>query len=108
MANSVGLAIDESALISDSLEPFKKLAATIKERFDAVVRGMLDHRSDAFVESMNGQLQQAKRAARGYRTAKNFIAIAYLRLSRLKNLPPHPFSATTAVSGGCRVPQETA
>jgi transposase len=79
------------------LEPFKKLAATIKERFDAVVRGMLDHRSNAFVESMNGLLQQAKRAARGYRTAKNFIAIAYLRLSRLKNLPAHPFSAAAAV-----------
>lgn len=79
------------------LEPLKRLAATIKERFDAVVRGMLDHRSNAFVESMNGQLQQAKRAARGYRTAKNFIAIAYLRLSRLKNLPPHPFAATPAV-----------
>jgi len=79
------------------LEPFKKLAATIKERFDAVVRGMLDHRSNAFVESMNGQLQQAKRAARGYRTAKNFIAIAYLRLSRLKHLPDHPFKATVAV-----------
>ena len=75
------------------LEPFKKLASTIKERFDAVVRGMLEHRSNAFVESMNGQLQQAKRAARGYRTAKNFIAIAYLRLSRLKNLPAHPFAA---------------
>ncbi len=79
------------------LEPFKKLATTIKERFDAVVRGMLDHRSNAFVESMNGQLQQAKRAARGYRTAKNFIAIAYLRLSRLKNLPAHPFTAAAAV-----------
>ena len=79
------------------LEPFKKLAATIKERFDAVVRGMLDHRSNAFVESMNGQLQQAKRAARGYRTARTFIAIAYLRLSRLKNLPAHPFSAAAAV-----------
>jgi transposase len=51
------------------LKPFKKLAATIKERFDAVVRGMLDHSSNAYVESMNGQLQQAKRAARGYRTA---------------------------------------
>jgi transposase len=37
------------------------------------------------------------RAARGYRTAKNFIAIAYLRLSRLKNLPAHPFTATAAV-----------
>ena len=48
------------------LEPFKKLATTIKERFDTVVRGMLDHRSNAFVESMNGQLQQAKRSARGY------------------------------------------
>ena len=42
---------------------------------DAVVRGMLDHRSNAFVESMNGQLQQAKRAARGYRTAKNLSLI---------------------------------
>ena len=79
------------------LEPLKKLASTIKDRFDAVVRGMLDHRSNAFVESMNGQLQQAKRAARGYRTAKNFIAIAYLRLSHLKNLPVHPFAVTTVV-----------
>lgn len=79
------------------LEPFKKLAATIKERFDAVIRGMLDHRSNAFVESMNGQMQQAKRAARGYRTAKNFIVIAYLRLSRLKHLPAHPFAAASAI-----------
>jgi len=79
------------------LEPFKKLASTIKERFDAVVRGMLDHRSNAFVESMNGQLQQAKRAARGYRTAKTFIAIAYLRLSRLKSLSTHPFAIAAIV-----------
>jgi len=28
---------------------------------------MLDHRNNAFVESMNGQLQHAKREARGYR-----------------------------------------
>jgi transposase len=75
------------------LEPFKKLAATIKGKFDAVVRGMLDHRSNAFVESMNGLMQQAKRAARGYRTSENFIAIAYLRLSRLKHLPAHPFAS---------------
>ena len=59
--------------------------------------GMLDHRSNAFVESTNGQLQQAKRGARGYRTAKNFIAIAYLRLSRLKHLPTHPFAAAAAI-----------
>jgi transposase len=78
------------------LEPFKKLATTIKARFDAVVRGMTDHRSNAFVEAMNGLLQQAKRAARGFRTAGNFIAIAYLRMSKLKNIPAHPFSPVGA------------
>ena len=74
------------------LEPFKKLAVTLKERFGAVVRGMTDHRSNAFVEAMNGLLQQAKRAARGFRTSANFIAIAYLRMSKLKHLPAHPFA----------------
>jgi transposase len=48
------------------LELFKKVATTIKESFDAVVRGMVDHLSNAFVEAMNGLLQQAKRAARGF------------------------------------------
>jgi transposase len=78
------------------LEPFKKLATTIKERLDAVARGMLEHRSNAFVEAMNGLLQQAKRAARGFRTATNFIAIAYLRMSKLTHLPDHPFSPANA------------
>ena len=43
-----------------------------------------------YVEAMNGLLQQAKRAARGFRTAANFIAIAYLRMSKLKHLPANP------------------
>jgi transposase len=74
------------------LEPFKKLAKTISERAEAVVRGMTDNRSNAFVEAMNGLLQQTKRAARGFRTATTFIAIAYLRMSKLKHLPAHPFA----------------
>jgi transposase len=78
------------------LEPFKKLAATLRQRFDAVVRGMTDHRSNAFVEAMNGLLQQAKRAARGFRISANFIAIAYLRMSKLKHLPAHPFAQAAA------------
>jgi len=78
------------------LEPFKKLARTITERAEAVVRGMIDNRSNAFVEAMNGLLQQAKRAARGFRTATNFIAIAYLRMSKLKHLPAHPFAHAAA------------
>ena len=39
------------------LDPFKKLAKTIAERADAVVRGMVDNRSNAFVEAMKGLLQ---------------------------------------------------
>lgn len=72
------------------LEAFKKLASTLRQRQDGVVRGMLDNRSNAYVEAMNGLLQQAKRAARGFRTASNFIAIAYLRMSKLKHLPSNP------------------
>lgn len=74
------------------LEPFKKLAATLRQRLDAVVRGMTEHRSNAYVEAMNGLLQQAKRAARGFRTSENFIAIAYLRMSKLRHLPASPFA----------------
>jgi transposase len=74
------------------LEPFKTLATTLRTHFDAVVRGMLDNRSNAFVEAMNGLMQQAKRAARGFRTATNFINIAYLRLSKLTHLPASPFA----------------
>jgi hypothetical protein len=47
------------------LDPFKRLGKTLNEHFEGVVRGMLEHRSNAFVEAMNGILQQAKRAARG-------------------------------------------
>jgi transposase len=73
------------------LDSFKRLGATLREHFHGVVRGMLDHRSNAFVEAMNGLLQQAKRAARGFRTATHFIAIAYLRLGKLTHLPASPF-----------------
>jgi transposase len=74
------------------LDSFKNLAVTIRQHFNAVVRGMVDERSNAYVEAMNGQLQLAKRAARGYRTATNFIHIAYLRLAKLTHLPASPFT----------------
>ena len=49
-----------------------------------------------FVDSMNGLFQQAKRAARGYRTAKNFITNAYLHLSRLKPPTGSPLECRSA------------
>lgn len=36
------------------------------------------------------------RAARGLRTSATFIAVAYLRVSKLKHLPAHPFSPAGA------------
>lgn len=51
------------------LEPFKKLAKNLHKRLDAVVRGMLDNRSNVYGEAMNGLSLQAKRVARGFRTA---------------------------------------
>ncbi len=97
------------------LEPFKKLAATLKERMSGVVRGMLDGRTNAYVEAMNGMLQQTKRAARGFRTVKNFAAIAYLRMSRLKHLPQNPLRpaaprdrGVTRYRSGRQVPLKTA
>jgi transposase len=74
------------------LEPFKRLAATLKAHFGGVVRGMLDGRSNAYVEAMNGLLQQTKTAARGFRNIENFIAMAYLRMSRLEHLPQNPLA----------------
>ena len=84
------------------LDPFKRLATTLKEHFDGVVRGTLDHRSNAFVEAMNGLLQQARRAARGFRTAASFIAIAYLRLGKLTHLPVSPFVHALPLVAGSR------
>lgn len=74
------------------LEPFKRLAQTLKTHLGGVVRGMLDGRSNAYVEAMNGLLQQAKTAARGFRDIGNFIAVAYLRMSKLKHLPANPLA----------------
>jgi transposase len=87
------------------LEPFKKLATTIKSHLPGVLRGMLDGRSNAYVEAMNGMLQQAKRAARGFRTVENFISIAYLRMSKLTYLPTTPYEPAIARDDGVVVHQ---
>ena len=78
------------------LDPFKRPATTLKQHFDSVIRGMPDKRYKAFVEARHGMLQPAKRAARGFRTATAFIAIAYLRLGKLTHMPASPVIPATA------------
>lgn len=82
------------------LEPFKRLASTITERLAGVVRRMLDGRSKAYVEAMNGLLQPTKTAARGFSTVRNVIAIAYLRMAKLKHLPANPFAPAAPLDLG--------
>lgn len=76
---------------------------------------MLDGRSNAYVEAMNGMLQQTKAAARGFRTVRNFVAIAYLRMSKLTHLPSNPMCTAisrergaTQYRNGRQVPYKTA
>lgn len=88
------------------LETFKPLAATLRARADAVVHGMLDDRGNAFVEAMNGPMQQAKRADRGFRTTTNFIHFAYLRLSKLTQLPASPFAIQAVSHASSRMPAQ--
>jgi transposase len=48
-----------------------------------VVLGKLDHRSNAFVIAINCPMQQAKRSAKGFRTAANLVAIVCQRSGKL-------------------------
>lgn len=83
------------------LEPFKRLGRTLQEHFEAVIEGMQQGRSNVFVEAMNGLMQNAKRAARGFRTSRNFIAIAYLCLSKFRHLPANPFKPSQPRFAAC-------
>jgi transposase len=84
------------------------------ERLPGVVRGMLDGRSNAHVKSINGVLQQTEAGARGFRAVRKFIAIAYLRMAKLKGMHANPFAAAPFDMGLTRhacwgqVPLETA
>ncbi|WP_287797608.1 ISL3 family transposase [Idiomarina sp.] len=70
------------------LEPMIKAARTIKAHWDGVLNWFDSHLTTGFIEGMNGLIQAAKSRARGYRSDRNFIAIAYLLGAKLEfNLP---------------------
>ena len=70
------------------LAPMIKAAKTIKAHWDGLLNWFDSQLTTGFIEGMNGLIQAAKSKARGYRSDKNFIAIAYLLGAKLKfNLP---------------------
>ena len=56
--------------------------------------------SHGFVEAMNAQIQAAKARAKGYATARNLIAMAYLLCAKLRHLPRNPWLVSNTTSTG--------
>ena len=66
------------------LEPMIKAAKTIKRHWDGVLSWFDSHLTNALLEGMNSLIQAAKSRARGYRSNRNFIAMAYLIGAKLE------------------------
>ena len=65
-----------------------KAAHTVRDHWDGILRWFHSGITNAVLEGLNSLIQAAKARARGYRTARNFITMAYLIAGQLTfNLP---------------------
>jgi transposase len=60
------------------LEPMKKVARTIKQHRDGILRWFDSKIANGLIEGINSLVQAAKAKARGYRSLRNLMAIIYL------------------------------
>src|SRR5271166_2963490 len=60
------------------LGPMKRLAKTIMAKAAGILRSIATGLSNGVLEAINGNVQAAKRKAKGYRTKRNLKAIVYL------------------------------
>jgi transposase len=74
------------------LEPFKRLANTLKNHLHGLLNAFDSHLSNGRVEGINSLIQAAKARARGYRTTRSLITIAYLIAGKLVHLPASPYA----------------
>ena len=65
------------------LPPMVKIAYTIMNHWDGVLHWFESQITNGILEGFNSLIQSAKAKARGYRTHKNFINMAYLILGKL-------------------------
>ena len=68
---------------ASGLPPLVKVAHTILNHWGGVLRWFESQVTNGILEGFNSLLQSAKSRARGYRTHKNFINMAYFILGRL-------------------------
>jgi len=60
------------------LPPMKRLAKTVMAKSEGILRSIATGLSNGVLEAINGNVQAAKRKAKGYRTKRNLKAIVYL------------------------------
>jgi len=70
-------------VLEAGLEPMKKVARTLMEHADGVLRWFWSGFSNRLLEGINSLIQAAKAKARGYRTTRNLLNIAYLIAGKL-------------------------
>ena len=64
--------------IRSRLEPMKKVARTIKQHRDGILRWFNSKIANGLIEGINTLVQAANAKARGYRSLRNLMAIIYL------------------------------
>ena len=74
------------------LEPFRKLARTIKAHRDGILGFYPNKVTSAAIEAINGIIQTARRRARGFRNFANLRAICYWMAGHLNLSIPSPFA----------------
>ena len=70
-------------VLDSGLEPMKKVARTLMEHAEGVLRWFWSGFSNGLLEGINSLIQAAKAKARGYRTTRNLLNIAYLIAGKL-------------------------
>lgn len=60
-----------------------KVAKTVRNHLNGILAWFDSKLSNGFIEAINGLIQSAKRRARGYRSTKNLINMAYLIAGKL-------------------------
>lgn len=69
--------------IRSQLPPMMRFARTVREHWDGILNWFKTRISNGLLEGLNSLLQAAKAKARGYRSTRNLIAVAYLIAGKL-------------------------
>ena len=80
------------------LEPFKRLASTLKSHLQGLLNAFDSGLGNGRVEGINSLIQAAKARARGYRTTGSLTTIAYLIAGKLVHLPASPYARVKPIA----------